>query len=94
MNRTLVYFTRELPGLSDDLLEYGFQIYEALAVSEVLYLCEQHPKALVVIDHTVEPDAAKTVAQKHMTLQLKPEATAADVLWELSQLFGSNARVQ
>jgi hypothetical protein len=25
---------------------------------------------------------------------LRPEATAADVVWELSQLFGEDARVQ
>jgi hypothetical protein len=39
--RSLIYFTRELPGLSEDLIEKGFQVYEALAVSEALYLCQQ-----------------------------------------------------
>jgi hypothetical protein len=56
--RSLIYFTRELPGLSEDLSEHGFQVYEALAISEVLYLSQQHPALVVVIDHTVDPDAA------------------------------------
>lgn len=89
MTRTIVYFTRELPGISDDLSEYGLQVYEALAVSEVMYLCEQHPNATVVIDSTVQDDAAEEVARGQITLRLKAASTAADVLWELSLLSGS-----
>jgi hypothetical protein len=84
--RSLIYFTRELPGLSGDLSEHGFQLYEALAVSEVLYLSEQHPALVVVIDHTVEPDAANEVTGRRITLRLKKEATVRDVIWELSAL--------
>jgi hypothetical protein len=83
---SLIYFTRELPGLSEDLSEHGFQVYEALAVSEVLYLCQQHPALAVVIDHTVELAAASEVAKKHITLQLKKRATVRDVVWELAGL--------
>jgi hypothetical protein len=91
--RSLIYFTRELPGLSEDLSEKGFQVYEVLAVSEVLYLCEKHPRLLVVIDHTVEPAAAKEIADWHITLRLKKEATVRDVVWELTGLF-PNYQVQ
>jgi hypothetical protein len=83
----LIYFTGELPGISEDLSDQGFQVYEALAVSEVLYLCQQHPRLVVVIDHTVEPDAANEVAGRHITVQLKKKATVRDVVWELSCLF-------
>lgn len=89
MTRIVLYFTRELPGLSEDLSERGLQVYEALAVSEVFYLCEQHPSATVVIDSTIQDDAAEAVACQQITLRLKPEATVADVLWELSLLSGS-----
>jgi hypothetical protein len=85
--RSLIYFTRELPGLSEELSEQGFQVYEALAVSEVLYLCQQHPTLPVVIDHTVEPDAANEVAGRHITLRLKRKATVRDVVWELPGLL-------
>jgi hypothetical protein len=82
----LIYFTRELPGLSEDLSEHGFQVYEALAVSEVFYLCEQHPRLIVVIDHTVEPDSAQEIAARRITLRLKKKATVRDVVWELAGL--------
>jgi hypothetical protein len=84
--KALIYFTRELPGLSEDLSENGFQVYEALAVSEVLYLSQQHPALVVVIDHTVEPEAANQIAARHITLRLKKKATVRDVVWELSEL--------
>lgn len=85
--RSLIYFTRELPGLSEDLSENGFQVYEALAISEVLYLCQQHPWLVVVIDPTVEPVAANEIAAQRVTLRLKKKATARDVVWELSELM-------
>jgi len=84
--RTLIYFTRELPGLSPDLELAGFQVYEALALSEVFFLVEQHPSAHIVIDANVEDTAAKEVAQHHPTLRLNPSTTATDVLWGLSSL--------
>jgi hypothetical protein len=85
--RSLIYFTRELPGLSEDLSEHGFQVYEALAVSEVCYLCEKYPGLVVVIDHTVEHEAAKDITARRITLRLKKRATVRDVVWELSALF-------
>ena len=54
MNRTVIYFTRELPGLSEKLREAGLHVYEALAISEVFCLTEQHPNAHIIVDHTVE----------------------------------------
>lgn len=81
---TLIYFTRELPGISEELSEAGFQVYEALALSEVFYLAEHHPGAHIIVDHNVEDDAAREVARHHITLRLQPNANAANVLWELS----------
>lgn len=42
----------------------------------------------MVIDSTVEHAAAEEVSCRQITVRLKPEATAADVLWELSLLSG------
>lgn len=91
--RTLIYFTRELPGLSPDLELAGFQVYEALALSEVFFLADQHPSAHIIVDHTVQHDAATEIAQHYATLRLSHGATAADVLWEISSL-ASDATVQ
>lgn len=73
--RSVIYFTRELPGLSDELTEQGFQVYEALAISEVLYLCEHHQCLIVVIDHTIEPAAANEIAARRITLRPMKKAT-------------------
>ncbi len=92
MHRAVIYFTRKLPSLSEELSQAGLQVYEAVAISEVFYLAEQHPNAQVIVDHTVEDRAAHEVAQHHITLGLTREATAAGVLWELSS-FGDDATV-
>lgn len=89
--QTIIYFTRELPGLSNELEAAGMQLYEALAISEVLYLAEQHPGAHILVHHTVEDAAAQQVALHHVTLRLKVEATAADVAWELAVLSPDGA---
>jgi len=90
----IIYFTRELPGLSEELSKCGFELYEALAISEVFYLCEQHPTAPVVIDSTVEDAAVHEVVSRHIALRLKPDVNDADVIWELSHLNDANNSVQ
>lgn len=90
--RTLIYFSRQLPGLSDDLERAGFHVFEALAISEVFYLSEQHPSAQIVIDSSVEDSAALQVAQHQPTMRLKRGATAGYVVLELSQV--SDERIQ
>jgi len=84
--RTLIYFTRELPGIGAELSRAGCQVYEALALSEVFYLAEQHPDAAIVIDHSVDDEAAREVARHHVTLRMTPDATVTNVVWELSHL--------
>ena len=61
---------------------------KGLVAGEVLYLCEQHPGLVVVIDHTVEPATASEIAKHRITFRLKKEATVRDVVWELSGLSG------
>jgi hypothetical protein len=95
MTRSLVFFTRSLPSPLSQALELaGHRVSEALAVSEVLHLCEHEDIDCVVISSDVSDEAAKVVADAHVTLRLHPEATAGDVLWELSLLFGGPGAVQ
>jgi len=67
----------------------GYTVWEALAVSEVLYLCEQKNVDVVVIAPDVEDADLVEVQMRRTTLTLKPGATAKDVMWELAQLFPS-----
>ncbi len=90
---SLVYLTNRAPSaLASDLMLTGYTVWEALAVSEVLYLCEHHNIDAVVIAPEVEDTDVIEVQMRRMTLTLKPGATAKDVMWELAQLFPSAVR--
>lgn len=65
----------------------GHTVWEALAVSEVLYLCEQKNIDVVVIAPEVKEATVVEVQMRRMTLTLKHGATAKDVMWQLAQLF-------
>lgn len=73
--------------MASDLIMAGYQVYEALAVSEVLYLCEQHWIDAILIAADVEGPDIIEAQMRHTTLKLKLGATVKDVIWELQSLF-------
>lgn len=90
----LIFFAEFAPSpLAADLVRQGHIVHEALAISEVLALAEQHPEAQIVIAADVEPERARVIQQRYPTMQLEPGATAQDIVWELS-LFKKSASVQ
>jgi hypothetical protein len=93
----VVYLTTRAPSkLAQDLLLAGHKVFEAVAVSEALYLCEcQSVDVIVIAPEVEEPDVVKA-QMRHITIQLKPEATAQELIWELSNLFpsGTAATIQ
>lgn len=68
----------------------GHLIYEAITVSEVLYLMEHYDVQVLVVDSTVEDEAAREMGRRFMSLRLQPGATAAEVLWEMSGILGES----
>lgn len=62
-------------------------MHEALAISEVLHLCESEKIDIVVIAADVDDYRAGVIAEHRITLRLKPEATAKEVIAELWQMF-------
>jgi hypothetical protein len=74
--------------MADDLIRAGYNVYEALDVSEVLHLCEYRQIDAVVIAPEVEDKELIEVQLRRMTLRLEDHAKAADVVWELENLFG------
>jgi hypothetical protein len=80
--------------LADDLGRRGINCYEALAISEGCYLCEQPEINLVVIDPSVDDERAKTVQQRFSTLRLHDGATIGDTMWELTNLLGQAPAIQ
>jgi hypothetical protein len=89
---SLVYLTTISPSkIGDALIAARFEVWEALSVSEVLHLCEHHDIDVVVIAAAVVGSDLTELQLRRITLMLEPDATAADVIWELSNLFPASA---
>jgi len=89
---SLVYLTTRSPSkLGDELTLSGYRVLEALAISEVLYLQEHENIDAVIIGGDVQEQGEKVRQLRGIVLALKPNATAADVRWELSGLFPERA---
>ena len=85
---SLVHLTTISPSkLGDELVLAGYCVFEALALSEVLYLQEREKIDAVIIGADVEEAEEKERQLRGIVMRLKPDATAAYVQWELSLLF-------
>jgi hypothetical protein len=82
---TLILFTTQAPDpLAAQLSNYGHQVFEALAISEVLALAETYARgAPIIIKADVTPENAAIIQQHYPTMHLKTNATVKDILWEL-----------
>jgi hypothetical protein len=81
---SIILFTTQAPNpLTRELSEQGWHVYEAIAISEVLALAEQHPSASIILTADVDTERAKAIKQHYPTMHLKANATAQDILWEL-----------
>ena len=83
---SLVYLTTlRNAKLVDELTLAGHKVFDALDVSQALYFCEHERIDVIVIAADMEDF---TEAQlRYITIRLKPEATAKELIWELVQLF-------
>jgi hypothetical protein len=85
---SVVLLTSLAPSrLAEGLALAGVNVWEALSVSEVLHLCATERVDAIVIGSGIEDPELAELRGTQVTLELQPEATAVDVLWELSQLF-------
>jgi hypothetical protein len=85
---SVVYLTSRAPAkLTDDLIGAGHRTWECLSVSEVLFICERQWVDVVVIAPDVEDADVVETHLRHFTIRLRPEASAKDLIWELSNLF-------
>jgi hypothetical protein len=88
----LILFTSKSPHpLTDGLSLQGHEVYEAVAISEVYALADQHPRAQIIITADIDPERAKAVQHHYPTLHLKADATVRDIVWELSQFMKDGA---
>jgi len=92
---TLILFTTQAPDpLAEELSQQGHIVHEAIAISEVLALAEQHPNASVVITAGVDHERAKMIQQHYRAMHLKATASVKDILWELSVQLGNGQEIQ
>ena len=88
----IILFTTSDPSrLADDLIQAGFNVFEALAISEVMQLCEAENVDIVLITAEIEEHRALEIQHHYMTLRLKPNATVKEIIAELWQLFPDKA---
>jgi hypothetical protein len=73
---TLILFTTRAPNtLADELTKQGHEVYEAIAISEVLALAEQHPASQILITPEVDQNRASVIQQHYPTVRLHKEFT-------------------
>lgn len=92
---SLVLLTDQAPSdLANQLMLAGYQVYEALATSEVLHLCDQHDIMAVLITSGVRPRGLDEIKKHCITFTLGRDATVKEILRELSNLLGSPSGLQ
>jgi hypothetical protein len=88
MNARILIWTDKAPyPLTDILLKAGFQVWEALAVSEVLALCESKNIDIILITPEVDDAGCTELKQHYVMIKLHPKTTAADLIKTLWQMF-------
>lgn len=90
---SLVCLTNRAPSkFASELILAGYRVLEALTVSEAYHLCAQEHVDLIVIGPGVQSPNLEGLKRSHITIQLNPETTAKDLIWELSHLYSSTPR--
>ena len=90
----LILFTTQAPNpLAAELSRQGHTVYEAIAISEVYALADQHPAAQIIMTGDIDPERAKAIQHHYSTIHLKLAATVREVVWKLSP-FANNGAVQ
>ena len=77
---TIILFTTRAPNtLSVELTGQGREVYEALAISEVLALAEQHPASQILITPEVDQKRASMIQQHYPTIRMHGQFRLMDV---------------
>jgi hypothetical protein len=66
---TIILFTTRAPHpLAGELAGAGFEVHEALAISEVFALAERYPSAQIVITSGIDATRARIIQQRYPTV--------------------------
>lgn len=89
---TIVLLSPVSPSpLAEELGNAGLNVFEALSTSEVL--CERNRIDAVVIASGCTTRRLSEIKQKKITLEIAEATGAAEIVFELDNLFGKHASV-
>ncbi len=96
MTANIILWTRSAPDpLAQKLQVAGYQVWEALAFSEVTYLCDTEKIDVVVIRSEVDDAHASALRRHYMTIKLQPNTEPSEIIDALWNLFpGQHTTVQ
>ncbi len=80
--------------LGNELTRAGYNVWEAVSASETLYLCDYEDIDVVVVEAGVADPHLREVHARRISIVLDEDATVAELIWELGQLFPSATAVQ
>ncbi len=81
MGRNIILWTVSSPDpLTQNLASAGYRVWEALALSEVTFLCDNEDIDAVVIRSEVDDQRAAVLGRHYITLKLKPTKTASTLV--------------
>lgn len=70
---TIILFTTRAPHPLTDELMKGFTVYEALAISEVFALAQEHPEAQIIITAGVDARRAMVIQRHYPTISMRQD---------------------
>ena len=93
MATAILWTTRAPDPLRDELAALCFSVWEALAYSEVTYLCETEKIDIIIMTVGVDEERARELRKRFITLRLHSSANtlSRDVVSTLWQLFPNAA---
>jgi hypothetical protein len=80
--------------LSKELETWGYEVYEAISISEIMHLCEHRYPTCVVVAAGVEVYGLNEITQKLIVIQQNEGSTTQELVTMLTDLFGANAAMQ
>jgi hypothetical protein len=92
---TLAMLSNVSPSpLSQDLERWGYEIFEAVSLSEILHLCEHQNISAVIVNAGVKVFGIRQALSRQILIELTPATTTEELVSELTLLLGSSSRVQ
>jgi hypothetical protein len=81
MNASILLWTDKAPHpLADTLMKAEFRVWEALAISEVMALCESNDIDAIVITSKVDDRRCAELKQHHPAIKLQPHSNPANLI--------------